>query len=602
MRLLLYCIFTLSLLQSAEVDKRFFALESKKLYIEEIKHKIAQNTESNLSQLESVLLDKIEQLDSKKIVINYEKRAIDNNKTISIDPIKKRMKKLIEAQKELAIAQNKITDIASKLDYTKQEIEEIVSEDKYKELSYQLQYTLYQLVINREKTKIQRYEEYITYTMEQLGKVLPLLDTHSYTQMLKELNTHKRALEHLETQKIALDTKMEREALVEESNTSQKNRQQHTIEEQVHKKYLTLLEMSFDRALMELALGEEVAFYKSLKNAKSYFSLLNPTKVEEAELYHAVLKELAKTHFGVTSMVVSASQASFLETLQYLWNLLFKPLFVFNEKAITSADILKILTIIIVGFMLASFYRRKILRWSKNWVNATPMTARLSANIGYYFLIFITFIIALSSIGLDLSSFSMFASALAIGIGFGLQTVVSNMVAGIIMMFERSIRIGDVIELSNGVMGTVTDMRIRSTVMKTFDNIDVVVPNSTFIQGNVINLTLDDSTRRLHIPFGVGYGTEVEIVKEVIIGGLQASELNYYEDEKRQPSIKMVAMGANSVDYELLVWIDAGNKKQPAPSVSDFLIFIYQALNKHKIEIPFPQLDIHLKSKVETKS
>ena len=204
-----------------------------------------------------------------------------------------------------------------------------------------------------------------------------------------------------------------------------------------------------------------------------------------------------------------------------------------------------------------------MINWSENWINATPMTARLTANLGYYFIIFVTFMLALTSIGLDLTSFSMFASALAIGVGFGLQTVVSNMVAGIIMMFERSIRIGDYVEISDVLKGTVTDMRIRSTVIKTFDNIDVVVPNSSFVQNNVVNLTLDDKTRRLHIPFCVVYGTNVEVVREAILNELKQSDLNYYKgrDKEKEPLVRMVGMGNSSVDYELLVWVEWGNKK-----------------------------------------
>ena len=191
----------------------------------------------------------------------------------------------------------------------------------------------------------------------------------------------------------------------------------------------------------------------------------------------------------------------------------------------------------------------------------------------------------------------MFASALAIGIGFGLQTVVSNMVAGIIMMFERSIRIGDFIEINDVLRGTVTDMRIRSTVIKTFDNIDVVVPNSSFIQNNVVNLTLDDKTRRLHIPFGVAYGTDVDTVQQAVLDELKQSELNYYKgrDKDKEPLVRMTGMGASSVDYELLVWVEWGNKRKPAALTSDFLILIYKTLYKYNIEIPFPQLDLHVK-------
>jgi small-conductance mechanosensitive channel len=169
------------------------------------------------------------------------------------------------------------------------------------------------------------------------------------------------------------------------------------------------------------------------------------------------------------------------------------------------------------------------------------------------------------------------------------------------MMFERSVRVGDFIELSDTLRGTVTDMRIRSTVIKTLDNIDIVVPNSSFIQNNVINLTLDDTMRRLHIPFGVAYGTEVEKVKEAILSELSESGLKYYrgENEERQPLIRMTGMGASSVDYELLVWIDWSPQRQNATK-SDFLILVYKTLYKHGIEIPFPQMDLHLKSEKDT--
>ena len=101
----------------------------------------------------------------------------------------------------------------------------------------------------------------------------------------------------------------------------------------------------------------------------------------------------------------------------------------------------------------------------------------------------------------------------------------------------------------------------------------------------------------LYIPFGVAYGTEVNEVKEVILGELAQSELNYYkgDDENRQPVIRMIGMGASSVDYELLVWIDWNTQRQNATK-SDFLILVYNALNKHKIEIPFPQIDLHVKN------
>ncbi len=163
-------------------------------------------------------------------------------------------------------------------------------------------------------------------------------------------------------------------------------------------------------------------------------------------------------------------------------------------------------------------------------------------------------------------------------------------------MFERTIRLGDYIEVSDSIRGTVSDMKMRSTTVTTNDNIDVIIPNSSFIQNNVINWTLENDFRRIHIPFSVAYGTSNQKVEEVIMEELKNSDINYVENSSKYTTvIWMTAMGSSSVDYELVVWVRGQSTLRPAGTKSDFLKFIYYALNKHHIEIPFPQLDLHVK-------
>ncbi len=217
-------------------------------------------------------------------------------------------------------------------------------------------------------------------------------------------------------------------------------------------------------------------------------------------------------------------------------------------------------------------------------------------------IVFVTLLVALKSIGLDLSNLGMVAGALSIGIGFGLQTVVSNLAAGIILMFERTIRLGDYIEVSDTIRGTVNDMKMRSTTITTNDNIDVIIPNSSFIQNNVINWTLENDYRRIHIPFSVAYGTSNELVEEVIMEELKHCKINYVKNSTKYTTlIWMTAMGSSSVDYELVVWVKGKSTLRPAGTKSDFLKFLYHTLNKHNIEIPFPQLDLHVKKNQTTK-
>jgi small-conductance mechanosensitive channel len=428
-------------------------------------------------------------------------------------------------------------------------------------------------------------------------KMIPKIQTDGYEESLKRLYENESVLDTLKQQKAELDVMIENDKLLESKQLNVLYSEEKVLKEKVNQSLIDISKSEFSVALFELASKKDERFYESLKKADQYIESITSDEKAILESNLQLLKSLGKAYFGVASVAVLASKESITDSIDYIDALLHKPLFVFNEKAVTSADILQVLLIFVIGLFLASFYRRRILKWSLLWVNATQMTAKVIANFGYYFIILITFLMAINSVGIDLTSFSMFASALAIGVGFGLQTVVSNMVAGIIMMFERSVRVGDFVELSDTLRGTVTDMRIRSTVIKTLDNIDIVVPNSSFIQNNVINLTLDDTMRRLHIPFGVAYGTKVERVNEVILNELEQSDLLYYrgDNKDRLPIVRMIGMGASSVDYELLVWID-WNYKKGISTKSDFLILIYNALYKHHIEIPFPQLDLHVKS------
>ncbi len=550
-----------------------------------------------MALLEANLLLKIKQIDSKYPVTTFEKITFEDNRPIKISTVEQAIAKIMASKKERAESEKKILQASSKIDYIKTQIRDITIENKDQLLSYQLQYALYQLVVNKESARKIFLDDFITLSTDELQRAITRLNTEPYEKMTKELNDLKVTINDLEEKKVALSTELEREMLLESNNTNKLTLQKEQTYEKLDESYRHVLKKVLHIALMDLVLGQKEAFSKSLKSASYYVDNIDLTKGDSEYEHYQLVKQFAKEHFGTASMAVMASKESASDSLIYLSDLLYKPLFVFNEKAVSSVDILKIFTIFLFGFFLASFYHRRLLNWSETWVKSTPMTAKLMANLGYYVIILMTFIIALNSIGLDLTSLSMFASALAIGIGFGFQTVVSNMVAGVIMMFERSVRIGDFVEISGGLKGTVTDIRIRSTVIKTFDNIDVVVPNSSFVQNNVVNMTLDDKTRRIHIPFGVAYGTKVEAVEHAILGELAQSELNYYkgQDKGKKPLVKMLAMGGSSVDYELLVWIEWGNKKKPSASASDFLILIYNTLYKYNIEIPFPQLDLRVK-------
>jgi small-conductance mechanosensitive channel len=196
---------------------------------------------------------------------------------------------------------------------------------------------------------------------------------------------------------------------------------------------------------------------------------------------------------------------------------------------------------------------------------------------------------ALSAAGLDFSKLAIVAGALSVGIGFGLQSVVSNFVSGLILLAERPIRIGDWIEVGAGE-GTVKQINVRSTEILTFDRCSVIIPNSAFISDPVKNWSHGSSVGRIKVNIGVGYNSDPEQVREILL-----KCANAHEEVVPNPAPKVMFMdfGSSSLDFQLRVFLyDIGDCTSVA---SDLRFAIFAALNKAGIEIPFPQRDINIR-------
>lgn len=164
-------------------------------------------------------------------------------------------------------------------------------------------------------------------------------------------------------------------------------------------------------------------------------------------------------------------------------------------------------------------------------------------------------------------------------------------------MFEHSIKIGDYIELSDGIKGRVKDIRMRSITITTNSNIDIIIPNQYFIQNNVINWTMEDMIRRFEIPFGVAYGTDPQKVITVIEEAVKKSNFpDVIDTPDKKTRVVMTGFGDSSINFELFVWIQGPEISYPKRTKSRFLILIYKTLNENNIEIPFPQRDLHVRS------
>jgi small-conductance mechanosensitive channel len=199
-------------------------------------------------------------------------------------------------------------------------------------------------------------------------------------------------------------------------------------------------------------------------------------------------------------------------------------------------------------------------------------------------------------VGFDFTSFALVAGALGLGIGLGVQPLVVNFFAGLILLVDRSLKVGDYVELESGVRGTVRRINMRYTIVTSNDNVDVLVPNSEFVAMRVVNWTHDEEAARIHIPFGVAYGTDKDRVKRAALEAADSvpPDMAYLAD--RPPQVWFVGFGESSLDFELLVWLGATNVRRPAAVQAAYLWQLHTALDQHEIEIPFPQRDLHVRS------
>lgn len=214
-----------------------------------------------------------------------------------------------------------------------------------------------------------------------------------------------------------------------------------------------------------------------------------------------------------------------------------------------------------------------------------------AGSIFRYVILFIGFIIVLQTVGIDLSTVTILAGALGVGIGFGLQNVTNNLVSGIIILFERPIKVGDRIEVGD-VAGDVVRISIRATTIITNDNISIIVPNSDFISSKVINWSHIDRNIRLNFPVGVSYKEDPQKVKRLLI---EVAKDNKGVLKEPKPDVLFNEFGDSSLVFNLRVWTQEFINR-PGVLKSQLYYAIFEKFAQNGVEIPFPQRDIHLKS------
>jgi small-conductance mechanosensitive channel len=266
-------------------------------------------------------------------------------------------------------------------------------------------------------------------------------------------------------------------------------------------------------------------------------------------------------------------------------------LFSLGDKPFLVSQLI-LLTLMVAGvFVLELFFRRYVLMRLLGRTRLQTSLQYAISRIARYLVITLGLFIALQTAGINLSSLAIFAGAIGVGVGFGLQNIVSNFMSGLIILAERPIAVGDYVDVG-GVGGRVREINLRSTTVVTNDNVSIIVPNTDFISNRVTNFSHGDPKVRVRLPIGIAYGSDVQKFKQAMI---QVAQANPDVLKHPEPDVFFVGFGDSSLDFELAVWAD-DQAFRPLRFKSALYYAVEARLRELDIEIPFPQRDLHIRS------
>ncbi len=260
-----------------------------------------------------------------------------------------------------------------------------------------------------------------------------------------------------------------------------------------------------------------------------------------------------------------------------------------GDKKISLNGFIVAILIFYLSFRLSKAFERT----AKSRLEKVPFLDTTRTNtismLVRYTIIIIGVLVAFAIVNIDFTTLKVLIGALGVGIGFGLREIVNNLISGFILLSDKTIVHNDLIEV-NGLLGRVETVGIRTTVIKTFNNVEVIVPNTNLVNNELINYTHSDPVIRIDVPIGVSYNSDPFKVKEVLI-----KNLSKLDNVLENPAVIVffTDFGESSLDFQVSVWTDNALKKKVIESEARYAI--WKALQENNIEIPFPQRDIHIK-------
>lgn len=268
-------------------------------------------------------------------------------------------------------------------------------------------------------------------------------------------------------------------------------------------------------------------------------------------------------------------------------------LFAIGEKEVTTGTLLVIVLILMVTWILSRSAQAGMARIMNSRGISEKQTIQTAQRVVHWTLLLGGIVAALQTVGIDLSTLFAAGAVFAVGLGLALQNIAQNFVSGIILLVERAISPGDVLEVEGEVV-RVQHMGIRSTVARTRNEEDLIIPNSTLVQGTVKNFTKEDSLYLLGTQVGVSYGSDLKLVRETLS---KAAVSIPWREQDKEPRVLLKEFGNSSVEFSVFVW--TSDPWRARRLSSDLNEAIWWELKKAGITIAFPQLDVHFDSNVK---
>ncbi len=327
-------------------------------------------------------------------------------------------------------------------------------------------------------------------------------------------------------------------------------------------------------------------------------SLITIQKIQEKLSVNKALNDL-------TSKQIKEFYGGFWHWVSYHWRqttiaienglkMFEKTLFTFGDTPINFYGIIRFFFTILIFCLIGRFFQFLIKIIGKKQKKIQSSALYTLSRLGFYFTLVIGVITAFSLIGVSLTAFAFFAGIFGVGLGFGLQNVFHNFIAGILILLEKNLRVGDFIQFENGDQANVKTINVRNTLLTTRDGVEILVPNAEFISKSFKNLTLKTRTRRVHIPFFVAHGTDKERLRDVLLSAIRKVPMTL-TDEKKLPQLWLVKFGEFSLEFEAIIWVDEYTDfKIDMATTSYYLWLIHNELIANGFEIPVPRREIKM--------